>query len=89
MFRGDKMKVKQLKKLLEKCDDNDEVVMSTDEEGNSFSPLSDIEKNMVYIPMLQEIKLKELNDDLIEQGFSDDDISHDKDGLNCVVLYPK
>jgi len=43
------MKVKELKKLLENCNDEDMVVLSLDGEGNSYSPLDGIEER-IYVP---------------------------------------
>lgn len=44
------MKVKDLIKKLQKLDQNSEVVMSRDSEGNGFSPLEDVEAG-VYVPV--------------------------------------
>ncbi len=84
------MIVKELRKLLNKFNDNDLVVMSKDAEGNSFSPLSD-HSNHIYVPDTTysgEIFLLELTPELKEYGFSDEDIYHGKDGQNAIILWP-
>ena len=82
------MKVKQLKHLLEKCNDSDEVVLSTDEEGNGFSPLSDVERGMTYSPLYGTTAIQELTDDDIAQGFTEEDVSDEPDAVPCIILYP-
>lgn len=44
------MKIKELKELIENLPDDMEVILSKDSEGNNYSPLSDGDPNMVYIP---------------------------------------
>ena len=43
------MTVKELKYLLAKCPDTWEVIMSSDAEGNSYSPLSNVD-SAAYVP---------------------------------------
>jgi len=84
------MKVKELKKLLENCNDEDMVVLSLDGEGNSYSPLDGIEER-IYVPettYLGSTYIKELTDELIKLGFSDEDLYHGKYGFDAIVLYP-
>jgi hypothetical protein len=80
------MKVKDLIKELSKLDPEWVVVLSSDEEGNSFSELSDLETNAVFAD--REIHLRELTKDLEKQGFSDEDVYDGNNGKNAVVLYP-
>jgi hypothetical protein len=82
------MKVKQLKLLLEKCNNEDEVVLSIDEEGNGFSPLLDVERGMTYSPVYRTTAIRELSEDDIKQGFSEEDVSANPDDLPCIILYP-
>ena len=44
------MKVKELIKQLERENPESEVILQKDAEGNSYSPLSDVDGNAVYIP---------------------------------------
>jgi hypothetical protein len=44
------MKVKELIERLKNVDPEAELIMSKDAEGNSYSPLSDVEANTFYIP---------------------------------------
>jgi hypothetical protein len=82
------MKVKQLKLLLEKCNDDDVVVLATDEEGNRFSPLSDVEQGMTYSHLYGTTAIQELTEDDIAQGFTEEDVSTDPNALPCIILYP-
>ena len=45
------MTVKDFKELIEDLPDEMEVIVKKDAEGNSYSPLSDIETNHVYFPL--------------------------------------
>lgn len=70
------MKVKELKKILNKLNDEDLVVISKDSEGNSYSPLDDyflglyIERTTWY----GDVYLRCNNDDF--------------KGVNAVILVP-
>jgi glucose dehydrogenase len=83
------MKVKQLKKLLEKVDDDRIVILQNDSEGNGFSPLSDIDyKNVVYkaeSTWSGEIGLEKLTPTLIKAGYTKDDLST---GEKALILIP-
>ena len=84
------MKVKDLKKLLQNYNDEDEVVLAEDNEGNYFSPLSDIEE-ATYVPTTQyfgTIYLRELNSELEEQGYTEEDVYDGEEGIHAIVLYP-
>ena len=81
------MNVKDLKNALLNCDDNDEVILSTDEEGNGFSPLTTIEPS-VYDPDNQEIHIRKLTKLLRNAGFTDEDLYYGKNGINAIVLWP-
>ncbi len=81
------MKVKELIELLKKEDQEREVIMSKDGEGNNFSPFADISKQ-TYEPdstWSGEIGLDELTPYLIEQGFTDEDPIYDE---KVIVLWP-
>ena len=80
------MKVSELIELLKKYDQDSEVIMSCDEEGNGFSPLSDI-SNQIYVPdstYSGDIYQTELDDDIEEE----EDIYDGDDGVKAIVLWP-
>lgn len=81
------MKVKELIARLNELDPEDIVVMSKDSEGNSYSPLADID-SCVYAAETTwngEIGLRELTDTHREQGYTEDDLV---EGENAVCLWP-
>jgi len=85
------MKVKELVNLLEKCDPEAEVIISRDEEGNGFSPLYEVCDNQSYIPdnaYSGEIALRELTDELINAGYSEEDVYTGEGSVKAVVLWP-
>lgn len=84
------MKVKEFKVLVNTWDDEDEVIMSKDGEGNNFSPFSDCSEQ-IYIPDCTwsgEIRQRELTPELIAQGYTDEDLYHGDNGVNAIVLWP-
>jgi hypothetical protein len=86
----EKIKVKDFKKLLELYNEEDIIVMSSDGEGNNFSPFSDMEK-VIYVPINEysgEIYNRELTKEMRENGWSDEDLYDGNDGINAIVLYP-
>jgi len=84
------MKVSRLKELLAQCNDNDDIIMSSDSEGNSFHPLSEEGVSIgVYAwdgEYYAEIGLRELTPELEKEGYSEDDVI--EDGIPCIVLWP-
>jgi len=60
------------------------IVLSSDEEGNSYSPLRGIETNVMYND--GEIGLESLTEDLKEQGYSEEDVMID--GKKAIILSP-
>ena len=82
------MNVKELKKALEGVDDNRIVVMSKDGEGNSFSPLSDLDENHNYkadSTWSGEIGFAEMTEELKADGYSEGDLL---DGEPALILWP-
>ena len=71
------MNIKELKKILSEYPDDFEVIMSSDGEGNSFSPLADFGIGM-YIP------------DTTYSGeiWMGDEIKEEDGKENCIVLWP-
>lgn len=84
--------VEDMIKELKKCNPKDVVIIQKDAEGNSYSPLSDIEIGDVYVPETTwygERYLSELTPELLAKGYSDDDTWTDKDTCeNAVYLVP-
>lgn len=82
------MKVKELIEILEDCNPEDEVILSSDEEGNSFHPLGGVQYGSIeelnyYIERVYEC---ELTEELEAAGVSQEDIL--EDGIRCLVLFP-
>lgn len=94
------MKVKDLIKVLKELPEDAIVVLSSDEEGNSYSPLASYNTNYMYIPDSDwsgEIKIKELTPELIKHGYTEeevygyteyDDDEPDTNGIPALVLWP-
>lgn len=83
------MKIKTLISKLQKLDADFEVILSSDAEGNNYSPIG-----LVYY----KDGLKFLDDGYGFQMYEKSDVSNDKQdfpsiddynkGENCIVLYP-
>lgn len=81
------MKVKELKRLLRHIDGELIVIMSKDCEGNSFSPLDNIDDSMNYIAengWSGELGVDELTPELKEMGLTEEDVG----GKKALVLWP-
>jgi hypothetical protein len=84
------MTVQELMNRLTKCDPNDLVVMARDSEGNGYSPLGGIDTSSAYeseTTWCGYIRLRELTHELIDAGYSEEDVAS-SDAQPCVVLYP-
>ena len=84
------MKVKEFKILVNSWDDEDEVIMSKDGEGNNFSPFSTYSKQ-IYVPDCTwsgEVYQRGLTPKMIEQGYSEEDLYDGNNGVNAIVLWP-
>lgn len=82
------MKVGELILRLSKINPNSEVILSKDSEGNSYSPLADMGENEYRADSTWdgEIGYKELTPELIDDGYTDEDLI--KDGVPAIVLWP-
>lgn len=81
------MKVGELKMLLKDIDDERIVILSNDSEGNSFSPLENLDISSTYLAENEcygEIGIEELTPELKEIGYKQDDVG----GENALVLWP-
>jgi hypothetical protein len=79
------MKVKELIKILSKENPERVVVLSMDEEGNGFSPLSGVQRAS-FDEDEQNIGIEELTDDHKEEGYSEYDLL--ENGIPALVLWP-
>lgn len=85
------MKVRELIEELEKLDKDTLVVLQSDSEGNGFSLLAGVDgHNNVYVEdgWSGYVKLAELDDDLRDVGYTEDDVYEGEDGQPCAVLWP-
>ena len=80
------MLVKELKKLLENFDEDDMVYVSSDAEGNTVNRLWDIEEFLINEDC--EYKLKYLTENLIKQGFSEEDVGDWETDKPAIILFP-
>lgn len=78
---------KKILQLIEDGEVDSILVMSKDAEGNSYSPLFDLDKcsYVSYNTWSGEIGLRTLTEELREEGYSHEDV---KDGQKAIVLYP-
>lgn len=83
--------VGKLKKMLEKYNDEYVVILSSDEEGNNYAPLYQIDDNAVFNKRDREFAgIRELTNDLVKRGFSDEDLADKKEyNVNAILLYPE
>ena len=82
------MKVKELIEMLSLCDENLEIIMQKDGEGNAFSPLSGFYDDCVYVPdstWSGEVSTLDRNDD---PDMDDEEWEALNAKPRCVVLYP-
>ncbi len=82
------MKVRELIKKLEIENQEAIVIMSSDAEGNNYSPLSGVADG-AYEPENDyrgEVGCLELTDELIDEGYDGEDIL--ENGEIAVILYP-
>ena len=69
---------------ISECDPDDIAVLQIDPEGNGFRPIQGVDNSCRYHD--GDIGLRELDNDLAEMGYSDEDVM--TTGLDCVVIYP-
>jgi len=76
------MKVGNFRKLLEGLPDDAELVLSKDEEGNDFSPVSDITEGMYY-------STETWYGEFFAMGDLDEDEQEEKDvGVQAFCIWP-
>lgn len=82
------MKVGELKALLAGVDDDREVVMSRDSEGNGYSPLAQVDDESTYradSTWAGEVGPEAITDEMRAQGWTDEDMVG---GVPAVVFWP-
>lgn len=82
------MNVKTLIQRLSDVDPESDVLLSSDEEGNSFLELHFVDSGLVYTFEDGDIRygVSDLTAENIEAGFAPEDVI--EDGVPCVILWP-
>ena len=78
------MTVSELIEVLKQCKQDDIVILSSDAEGNSYSPLRCWSNNDKYLD--GEVGIRELTEECKSNGYGQEDILDC--GENAVVLSP-
>lgn len=84
------MTVAELIGLLSKLEPDRVVVMSSDGEGNSYSPLSDLDERL-YVPdstWCGTVYMERKEDGAPPDGYDDEDCYDGTGGQRAVVLFP-
>jgi len=84
------MKLKELKSLLNEMDDEMEVILQKDGEGNGYSPLAGVDNNGIYFPDTPwSGEVYSLDWAAYEVGMEEDEWEEIKKNNNRVlILYP-
>jgi len=85
------MKVKDLIKLLKNVDQNREIIIQKDGEGNGYSPLSqcNIGAYRAYNDYSGEVGLESLEKQDIEDGFTEESVYDKKTDVSALILVPR
>lgn len=81
------MKVRELKAFLAAHDDDDEVVLARDAEGNGYSPLAAAWEG-VYVPADGDVYVRGLTEEDYALGYTAEDLYDGEGGVLAVVLSP-
>lgn len=76
----------QLMQLLQPLNDNDIIVLSNDQEGNSYRKLECVDVARYYADY-GNVGLRELTDADREAGYTEDDLMQHPDAVDAIVLY--
>lgn len=86
------MKIQDLIDLLKGCDPEGLVVMSSDGEGNMYSPLSGADTKMAYVAENERfghVRFTALTDELRKRGYSEGDcVQEGETAVPCIIFYP-
>lgn len=80
------MIIKELIEQLKELDPNLLVVVSSNGEWDDFGRPNNIYSNRKYIDR-HTVLLAELTPELIEQGYTEEDITDEGEGERCIVLW--
>ncbi len=75
------MTVKKLKEIIKNMDDDVIIIMSRDEDGNGYAPLSEVDTEFLWSEEDRDIGFGKLTDDLIKEGYGEEDIIKGKPAL--------
>jgi hypothetical protein len=79
------MKVKELIKLLQETDENYDILISSDPEGNSFSKFEDVSFDMHYEVYGEDVEIQSKEDYEDDCMLDEDDEPFEP---NCIILWP-
>lgn len=83
------MNVGELKEILKDLDDDMELIVQKDSEGNGYSPLSGADPESVYVPCSAwSGDVYDLEWDAEDCGMEEDEWEEMRKRPRCVVLYP-
>lgn len=84
------MKLKELKSLLDEMDDDVEVILQKDGEGNGYSPLAGVDDNGVYFPDTPwSGEVYSLDCEAYEMDLEEDEWEEiKKNNIRVLILYP-
>lgn len=83
------MKVSELVQLLQGMDQNALVICSIDPEGNGFQKVSGADSGLFVEDDWEYMKHpKDLDSELIEQGYSEEDCGDPEKHVGCVCIWP-
>lgn len=82
------MKVKDLKDLINNLDDDMEVILQKDSEGNGYSPLSGGDEAVYVAESSYSGDVYSLNWSAEDCDLSEDEWEKIKKQPHCIVLYP-
>ena len=86
------MLVEELVEKLQQLDPKREVVLAKDTEGNSYSPLWEVEgENVAYeaeTTYSGRKVLEKLTDELAARGWSEEDVASGDGAIPAVILWP-
>ena len=86
------MTVYELSRILSDLPLDAKIVIASDSEGNSFLQVDGWSADYMYIPETARrgnIKKKELTSDDLNNGYTEEDVYDGKNGLDCIVLWPR
>lgn len=78
---------KKLRKMLENFNDDDIIILARDGEGNGYAPLAEWSLSK-YSPSCGDASIRELTPELIEQGWTSEDVDHPSDAVDSITLWP-